>query len=228
MLASDYRALREISNGSGRRPIIDMSLTIDISIDKDTATGRLDALGAICDNPGEQLRAAATAVYEFVKEYHINFGSKWRGDHYMAGPKSGQWQGEVAFDWQPPRLITEGSDATAIVENTHPHLRHKIEGGTIVPTSAGALTIPLVPEAKGISATEYAASHGVELFPIKGVLATVGTSGGKVHDIVPIYALKPSVTQEPWPGAMPPDEEIRDVFAAAFQLQLEPVLEGAA
>jgi hypothetical protein len=204
-----------------------MSLTIDISIEQDTATSRLDAIGAICENPGEQLRAAASAVYEFVKEYHIEFGNRWRGDHYMAGPHSGEWQQAVAEAWQPPILISDVDGASAIVENTHPHLAFKIEGGTIVPVSAGALTIPLVPEAKGISAREYAESQGVQLFAIKGVLATVGTSRGKVHDIVPIYALKQSVTQEPWPGAMPPNEEIRDVFAAAFQLQLEPVLEGA-
>jgi hypothetical protein len=197
-----------------------MSLSIDISIEQDTATIRLDAIGALCENPGEQLRAAAIAVYEFVKEYHIEFGSRWRGDHYMAGPKSGEWQQAVADAWQPPTLLDESS---AIVENTHPHLAFKIEGGTIVPVSAGAITIPLVPEAKGVSAAEYAASQGVELFAVKGVLATKGESPG---EIVPIYALKQSVTQAPWPGAMPPDEEIRDVFAAAFQLQLGNVLEG--
>lgn len=200
-----------------------MSLTIDISIEQDTATSRLDAIGSICENPGEQLRSAASSVYEFVKEYHIQFGNRWRGDHYMSGPKSGEWQQAVADSWQPPTLISDVDGASAIVENTHPHLAFKIEGGTIVPISAGALTIPLVPDAKGISAAEYAVSQGVELFAVKGVLATKGEAHG---EIVPIYALKQSVTQGPWPGAMPPDEEIRDVFAAAFQLQLEPVLEG--
>jgi hypothetical protein len=192
-----------------------MSVSIEITVDQDTVTAQLDALEQFVDSPGDQLLTAATAVHDFVRQYHIEFGDRWRGDHYMAGPKSGEWQQSVVEGWQPAQLV---SDTEASVINTQPHLAHKITGGTITPVQAGALTIPLVREAKGLTAAEYAASAGVELFAVKGVLAQKGESPG---EIVPIYALKQSVTQAPWPGAMPPDEEISAVFTAAFQLQLD-------
>jgi hypothetical protein len=196
-----------------------MSVTIEISVTEDTVTAKLASLDGFFSEPGAKLLEAAYAVKEFVQVYHEEFGTRWRGSHYMSGPVSGRWETEVAADWQPPFMV-DGN--TASVLNTNPTLVHKILGGTIVPVSASMLTIPLVPEAKGIRAAEYEEFVGEKLFRAKNVLATKGSG----NDIVPIYALVSSVDQGPWPGAMPPQEELQTIFDKAFEIELDTVLAG--
>jgi hypothetical protein len=160
---------------------------------------------------------AGAEVKEYVQLYHEEFDGRWRGAGYMNGPRSGQWEKDVAADWQSPVPVDAN---TVSIVNTHPHLSHKIEGGTIRPVNAGALTIPLIPDAKGLSAREYEAASGNKLFAVKGVLAHKGDG----NEIVPVYALKQSVTQGPWPGAMPAQEDLQAVFDKAVAIELAPVL----
>ena len=129
-----------------------MSVIIEISVTEDTATAKLNELGRVTGDPGTLLMLAAKGVREFVQLYHEEFDGAWRGSHYMAGPRSGEWERDVAASWQEPVLIDEHS---AMVINTHPHLAHKITGGTISPVNAKMLIIQLVPEAKGLRASEY-------------------------------------------------------------------------
>lgn len=194
-----------------------MSVVIDISIDEGAVTAKLDRLDGFMSEPGVSLLQAGYEVKNYIQLYHEDFDGKWRGSHYMSGPRSGQWEKDVAADWQPPFAVDAN---TVSIINTHPHLAHKITGGTITPVHAGALTIPLIPEAKGISAREYEASSGNKLFIAKGVIAHKGSG----EEIVPVYALKQSVTQEPWPGAMPPQDELQSIFDKAFAIELEPIL----
>lgn len=194
-----------------------MSVTIDISIDQDTVTAKLESLDTFLTDPALALLAAGYEVKTFVQTYHEEFGERWRGGNYMAGPVSGRWENEVAADWLPP--VPVGANEVSIVNN-NPTLAHKITGGTITAKNVQFLTIPLIPEAKGIRAAEYEAFTGNKLFPVKGVLAHKGAG----DEIVPVYALKRSVTQGPWPGAMPPTEELQGVFDRAFAIELEPIL----
>ena len=194
-----------------------MSVTIDITIDEDVVQTRLTRLEGFLSQPEIPLLHAGAEVKEFIQLYHEEFDGKWRGAHYMSGPRSGQWEKDVAADWHDPVAI----DANTVkIVNTHPHLAHKITGGTIRPVNAGALTIPLIPDAKGLSAREYEAASGNRLFIAKSVLAYQGDD----KELVPVYALKQSVTQEPWPGAMPAAEDIQTVFDKAIAIELEPIL----
>src|SRR6266446_6975630 len=141
-----------------------MSVIIEISIIEDTATVKLRELDSVLNNSGEVLFSAAQKVKDFVQLYHEGFDGSWRGSHYMSGPRSGEWEKEVAASWQEPVLI---DDHSASVVNTHPHLAHKITGGIIAPVHAKYLTIPLVPEAKGVPAREF----GEDLHMVGHVLA---------------------------------------------------------
>lgn len=187
-----------------------MSVTIDISVTQDTATAKLEELGRWTGDPETLLMYAAHEIKDFVQAYHAEFDGRWRGDHYMSGPRSGQFEVSVADSWQEPIMV---DPSTAMVVNTHPFLSHKITGGTITPKNAKMLTIPLVPEAKGVSAREFSEA----LFIPKGkrILAMHGPGG----EIIPIYALVASVDQAPWPGAMPPQEELQAIFDQVFEVK---------
>lgn len=207
-----------------------MSVTIEISVVDESVSARLANIQGVLSDPSGLLREAAGDVKEFVQLYHEGFN--WRGDHYISGQFSGQFQKQVAEDWQEPVMR---SNNEAAVVNTDPYLSHKITGGTILPIKGRYLTIPLISEAKGLSPREYEGFTGETLFFAKthgpgggGVLAhnvlqTKGRGKG-VFNIVPVYALATSVTQEPWPGAMPPLEDIQAVLDKAFAIELESVL----
>jgi hypothetical protein len=84
------------------------------------------------------------------------------------------------------------------------------------------LTIPLVPEAKGLSAAEWKAEEGLPLFRVGNALMTrVGKR------LVGIYALSESVTQAPWPQAMPDDATLKSVFATSAKEQIKKIGQSA-
>ncbi len=192
-------------------------LTITIAIDRDDLTPVLAQLDSI--DTSEALLSAGKSVKDFLVQYHTDFEERWRGDHYMAGPHSGEWAREIPVAWQEPQLVGEGAVS---ISNMHPHLAHKVLGGTIAPVSAAALTIPLIPEAKGVPAREFPEP----LFIPKGV--SVLAMGGEGGPFVPVYALVQSVSQGPWPGALPENEAIADIFKTNFMIQLDAALSAAA
>jgi hypothetical protein len=193
-------------------------LTIQISIDRDELTGTIDALDAMIGQP-DAVIAAGRAVKDFLVQYHEAFADQWRGDHYMSGPHSGEWQQTVPAGWQDPVVINSGEETSVSVVNDAPYLAHKVLGGTIAPTNAQFLTIPLVPEAKGVRAAEF----GQTLFHPKGTRVLAMKGSGK--ELIPIYALVESVNQAPWPGALPETDAIADVFYNSFQIQISEALD---
>ncbi len=193
-----------------------MSVSIEIFISQDTVTAKLEQLDGFMNDPGAALLVAGVEVRNALQLYHEELGSGWRGDHYLSGPVSGQWEKRVAESWQAPEQL---SATEVAVINTDPTLAHKITGGTISAKNAANLTIPLVPEAKGVPAREF----GRKLFRPKSTSVLAYKEG---TSFVPVYALTQSVTQGPWPGAMPEQEELQAIFDRAFAIQIEPVLAG--
>jgi hypothetical protein len=146
------------------------------------------------------LRAGGTAAYEYLVEYHKNMD--WRGSQWMPSANSGEFQRKVWTGWQPPKI----SGYQVVITNTFGLLDWKINGGVILPKAAKALTIPLISAARGV----LAGAFGEPLFIRGNTLSRrIGSS------IEAVYALKLSVAQGPWPGAMPPDEDLKGVFEKA-------------
>ena len=152
----------------------------------------------------------------WFRRYHVRFREKWRGSHYMSGPNSNLFWQRIVAGWQEPKRVGFGKIE---IQNTFGLLKWKVTGGSIFPLVAKLLTIPLVSEAKGISAREFSAVESTPLFRAGNVLARrIGKS------LEPIYALKDSVHQDPWPGAMPDDAIMREVFATNFRRHLKEEL----
>jgi hypothetical protein len=155
----------------------------------------------------DPLMVGAQAGYEFLKDYHSKMD--WKGDRYLgAGPNSGQFARDIVEGWQAP--VRSGQN-TATVVNTDGLLAWKVTGGTISAQNVQYLTIPVVADAKGVPARAYPQ----KLFRAGNALCI--KLGQQVQAI---YALKQSVTQQPWPGAMPDDAELEKVFYNAVRSEL--------
>ena len=163
------------------------------------------------------LQRAGQAVTDYLRRYHANFASGWKGSHWMS-PSLG-FAGQVVKGWQNP--VVSGNRVT--VTNTFGLLRWKLTGGTIVPVKAQWLTIPLISEAKGKSVAEFRAGSSVPLF--KAGNAICRKLGNRLEAV---YALSEGVHQSPWPGALPPDDALALVFTTAVNLELERSLKSAA
>lgn len=175
-------------------------------------------------------------------KYHRDFDRSggWKGKRFL-GDSSGQGSGfgaNVARGW-----MLESFDPTgATISNDAEHYAFKVSGGTIRPKRAKALTIPLIPEARGKRASVYSQDTGRRLFTIKGKNAlferidsiTIGPRGRRgqgggtqirTNSIRPVYALLQSVTMGPWAGALPPDDLIADAFIEGYQEGIMDIIE---
>lgn len=162
------------------------------------------------------LDVGAQAGYEYLKQYHRDFAPRWRGDRYMSGGDSGQFAQDVVDGWQPP--VQSGPNRT-VVTNTFGLLAWKVSGGPIYAQRAQYLTIPVDPSAKGVPVRLYPQP----LFRAGNALCI--KLGNRVQAI---YALKKSVYQQPWPGAMPDQEDIQAAFVGKVTVALNEQIAAAA
>ena len=98
-----------------------------------------------------------------------------------------------------------------------------MSGGVIRPKRSKALTIPLVAEARGLTAAVYEQNTGNKLFIPRGksVLAIKNGSG-----IRPIFALAQQAVHKPWPNALPDKDVLADAFIEEMRQALLRALEG--
>lgn len=160
----------------------------------------------------------ARAASESAAEYHRDFNQSdgWINPSlptHGSGRVKTRFGETIARGWRTGEVTKNH----ASIVNAAPHYRHKVKGGTITAKRAEYLTIPLVPKAHGVRASEYVRLTGNKLFPVgledddQGVLAEDLGNG----EIRAIYVLKKEVTQDPWDGALPPEEDLAEAFAGA-------------
>jgi ribosomal protein S10 len=185
-------------------------------------------------------RAASNAAGKYHREFDKAGG--WRGKRYLGtGRGDGSSFGaDVARGWNH----TAADATSATITNDATYYAHKVKGGTITPKRAKALTIPLIPEARGLYASVYQQNTGRRLFTIKGKHALFerigsitsgsrgrrGAAGGtsiKTSQIRAVYALVKSVTNGPWPGALPPEEMLAVAFTNAWRDGLADIIEDS-
>jgi hypothetical protein len=102
-------------------------------------------------------------------------------------------------------------------------LAHKVTGGTIRAKRKKFLTIPVDPRAHGLTAKTFSRTIA-PLFQAKGMLLYVDE---QTADVKAAYALKKSITQRPWPGALPPEASYLDAFIDQALDSLISTMEGA-
>lgn len=171
----------------------------------------------------ETLEAANRESGEYLRDYLASWYDNKGREHWVnnslpthgPGRMSTGWFSNIARKW----FLSSADASGAVITNPDEDgsLRHKIRGGTITAKNAGALTIPLVPEAHGRRAADYRSEIG-ELFtiPNKSALFEAVEGGG----VRAVYALCQSITQDPWPDSIPASEEL----AAAYGVKLMDVL----
>lgn len=160
---------------------------------------------------------ASRSLTENLKDwYGSKGGAYWSkpGPTHGPGRKASKWW-EGLVNWDP--LESTDTGGGAYFGGKKYGLAQKVTGGTIRPTNARALTIPLVPEAHGRRVSDYVAEIG-DLFRPKGknYLAETLQGGG----IRAVYSLRQSVTQEPFPDALPTDKWISDSYETDFFQEL--------
>lgn len=135
------------------------------------------------------------------------------------GRKVTQWWRSTETGW----TMKQPNSYTASFVNGTVGLAHKVTGGTIRAKRKKFLTIPVDPKAHGLDAKTFA--HTIApLFQAKGMLMYVDE---QTADVKAAYALKKSITQRPWPGALPPESSYLDAFVNEALDSLIQSFEGA-
>jgi hypothetical protein len=149
----------------------------------------------------EVLRRSSEEIYQFLKDYHSR--TDWKEGRWFPGSQSGQFAEKVVSGWQPP--VMHGKSVT--ITNTFGLLGWKTTGGDITTRGAPYLTIPLIPEARGMSVAQFRSSTGSK--PFRAGNAILRRIGRRVEAV---YALAKSVSQKPYEKAMPPDADIEEII----------------
>lgn len=187
-------------------------MNIDIQVEDGALQGLLSTVVGQLDGSAQselQLRGAH-ASRNALTAYHTEFEQRrgWLspgGPAHGAGRRKTGWGENVAQAW---RVGVPGENQITVI-NDAPQFAWKLHGGIITPKRASKLTIPVHPTAHGRTARSWERVHGTRLFRPRGKDILMANVNGRV---TAIYALRDSVTQEPWSGAMPEEE----VYATPF------------
>lgn len=131
-------------------------------------------------------------------------GRKQSTKVWSPGRSPTQWWRSTETAW----LMKQTNTFSVAFENGTIGLAHKVTGGTIRAKRRKFLTIPVTPEAHGLTAKTFSRTIA-PLFRAKGMLMFVDE---QTADVKAAYALKRSVTHRPWPGALPPEATYLDAF----------------
>lgn len=194
-------------------------------------TARIDSAAFVRDfqaiiaqarRPRAVLMAAGRAGRnELVK----HFRQKNRDNPNKLGGKRQNFWNAVASSTQTP-IPNEGNNSVT-VSITDPRFAQKLFGGTIRAKRVRNLAIPLTPEAYGRSPRTFEAETGLKLIFIRtrggGILGTRRSEYSQFLQVE--YLLKPSVTQQADPTALPDHQRLADVVTQAAQSALDRQLQ---
>jgi hypothetical protein len=187
-------------------------------------------------------RAAAQEARRWSKDF--DDAGRWRTSKLFPSSGPSRFGGDVAQGW----AFLVADHTGALIHNDADHYAFRVRGGTITPKRVQYLTLPLVPEAKGLRAEVYVQNTGRKLFTIPGRNAlfertdagngesTFRRTTGRNRDgstfrirrksgIRPVYALVKSVTLPPRPDAVPPDDVVAGAFTKAWRNKLADRIE---
>ena len=164
------------------------------------------------------------AATEDAADYNRDFdrAGKWRGKRYQGkgGSEGSDFGAAVARGW----AFGSSDQSGATISNDADHFAFKVTGGTITAKRVEHLTLPMVPEARGRRVKDYEIFAQTRLFRVKGKKALFESRDGKFRAV---YALVESVTQGPWPGALPSEDRLAESFSMAWRQEMERRIEKA-
>lgn len=149
------------------------------------------------------------AALNVIKRYYGSRGRQpWINPAlptHGAGRVPTQWWRSTETGW----FMRQSNSFSVNFTNGTIGLAHKVTGGTIRAKRRKFLTIPVDPQAHGLTAKTFSRTIA-PLFQAKGMLLYVDE---QTADVKAAYALKKSVTQRPWPGALPQEASYLEAFA---------------
>ncbi len=165
---------------------------------------RLSSTAARRQAIGDGGQAALAVIKDYYQAKGRPFWVNSALPTHGPGRRPTQWwrSTETAWDMKQPN-----SHAVNFTNGTI-GLAHKVTGGTIRAKRKKFLTIPVDPRAHGLTAKTFSRTIA-PLFQAKGMLLYTDEQTG---DVKAAYALKKSITQRPWPGALPPEASYLDTF----------------
>jgi len=170
------------------------------------------------------MTGAKDALEVVEKYYNMGGSTLWENPSlptHGPGRKKTQWWRKVAGSWSI--MGASGSGVTLRSKGVD-GFAHKVTGGTITARRAKFLTIPIIPQAHGLSAASYSNTIS-KLFAVKGVLAQADKNSPT--GIKPVFLLKKSITQKPWRNALPPEQSYINAFANGALQSIIAQVEGA-
>jgi hypothetical protein len=186
---------------------------VEVEVTFSVDLGLRETLEFLSQPPEWAVKAGSESMFQYLIDYHGKMD--WRGSRWMPGERSGDFAKSVVAGWQKPMV----SGKQSVIRNTFGLLAWKITGGTISPKRAKFLTIPLVPQAKGLSVGQYVDLTHERVFRAgNAICRRIG------KQLEALYALKESVSQGPWPAAMPSDETLGTVAVDGINSALSEVL----
>ena len=200
------------------------SLNVNVAITGDSAA----KLGMIRLGSTAQRKQAVAdggdAALDVIKGYYAAKGRPFWVNPALSthgpGRRRTQWWRSTETGW----FMKQQADSSSVsFENATVGLAHKVTGGTIRAKQKKFLTIPVHPKAHGLDVKTFADTIA-PLFAAKGMLMFADKKTG---DVKAAYALKRSITQHPWPGALPPEASYLDAFVDAALDSLIQSFEGA-
>lgn len=150
------------------------------------------------------------AAMNFLRRYHaqLNQQGGWENPalptHGPGRKRSGFGQ-DMVRGWSSVEPLPDG----VVITNTDSRLRQKVEGGTIRAKRASYLTIPIDPRAHARRVKEFEAAARTRVFRPRGKDFLAFVEDGKLKVA---YTLGKSVEQRPWPGALPPEDQIAGAY----------------
>ncbi|CAB4152655.1 hypothetical protein UFOVP612_18 [uncultured Caudovirales phage] len=157
----------------------------------------------------QALKQGALSALDAIRDFYNNKGRMpWINPSlptHGPGRDLSRWWEATASGW----AIARATGSSVTFANSAIGLAHKITGGTIRAKRNKFLTIPLVPKAHSVRASDYSKNIS-PLFRVKGVLAEKDEDSPT--GIRPVYALKKSITHKPWPNALPPEASYIDAL----------------
>ncbi|MBB5351355.1 hypothetical protein HNR46_001591 [Haloferula luteola] len=207
-------------------------------------------IGAMTGSEATELnQVAAQSAVLAARDYHLAFAQDRKWDNpslgtHGPGRESTGFGEDIAVAWH-----VASSDATgAIIANGAPLYRHKVKGGPITPKRVKFLTIPIVPEAHGRRAIDYSRDFSSRLFMIPGKMALFervenegdfsvltptrirkrnGRNAGLAarSTVRAVYLLSRGITQDPWLGALPPEEDLIEAFRRGWLEELATIVD---
>lgn len=190
---------------------------ITINLDSVDVRNRLTEIATVVGKPRPVLQASARSLR---RELQRHFAEKNRTPNRLGGRRTNFWS-QIRSSTQ----IGKVTDVLAEVVIGDPRFAQKLRGGPIKAKEAGALTIPMAPEAHGRRPKVLEQALGIKLFVIGariGQGAYLAAARAEGEGIKVYYALKKRVIQKADPTALPP----MDVMAGAVREGAESYLRG--